>query len=113
MSKNQPLPGEILVAAHRESYANCRYVYPIISTMNQNLFVKPPVFHCGLLLLVLAGVAGSVPAPPPFEADLIPTAAGDLKPVVGGTYGLSEAAQAHTDLRARRTVGKLVLDPAR
>lgn len=41
------------------------------------------------------------------------TAAGDLTPVVGGTYGLSEAAQAHTDLRARRTVGTLVLDPSR
>jgi NADPH:quinone reductase len=41
------------------------------------------------------------------------TAAGDLRPVVGGTYGLSEAAQAHADLRERRTVGKLVLDPTR
>ncbi len=41
------------------------------------------------------------------------TAAGDLEPVVGGTYGLSDAAQAHTDIRARRTVGKLVLDPSR
>lgn len=41
------------------------------------------------------------------------TSAGDLRPVVGGTYGLSEASQAHTDLRARTTVGKLVLDPSR
>jgi NADPH:quinone reductase len=41
------------------------------------------------------------------------TAAGDLRPVVGGTYALSDAAQAHRDLRARRTVGKLLLDPAR
>jgi NADPH:quinone reductase len=41
------------------------------------------------------------------------TAAGDLRPVVGGTYGLSEAAQAHRDLRERRTVGKLLLDPRR
>jgi NADPH:quinone reductase len=41
------------------------------------------------------------------------TAAGDLRPVVGGTYGLSEAARAHTDLRERRTVGKLLLDPTR
>jgi NADPH:quinone reductase len=39
--------------------------------------------------------------------------AGELRPVVGGTYGLSEAAQAHRDLRDRRTVGKLVLDPRR
>jgi NADPH2:quinone reductase len=37
---------------------------------------------------------------------------GELRPVVGGTYPLSEAARAHTDLRARRTTGKLVLDPS-
>jgi NADPH:quinone reductase len=41
------------------------------------------------------------------------TAAGDLRPVVGGTYALSDAAEAHRDLRARRSVGKLVLDPSR
>jgi NADPH2:quinone reductase len=41
------------------------------------------------------------------------TAAGRLNPVVGGEYPLSQARQAHTDLLARRTVGKLVLDPAR
>ncbi len=39
------------------------------------------------------------------------TVAGELTPVVGGTYPLSEAAAAHRDLRERRTVGKLVLDP--
>ncbi len=38
---------------------------------------------------------------------------GDLRPVIGGTHGLSEAAQAHRDLRDRGTVGKLVLDPQR
>jgi NADPH:quinone reductase len=41
------------------------------------------------------------------------TVAGALRPVVGATYGLSDAAQAHRDLRARSTVGKLVLDPSR
>ncbi|MDQ4084802.1 MAG: zinc-binding dehydrogenase [Actinomycetota bacterium] len=40
-------------------------------------------------------------------------AAGSLRPLLGGEYPLSQAAQAHRDLRARRTVGKLVLDPAR
>lgn len=40
-------------------------------------------------------------------------AAGDLRPVVGGTYPLSEVHRAHEDLLARRTTGKLVLDPAR
>ena len=49
----------------------------------------------------------------PMRELLALTAAGDLQPVVGGTYGLSDAVQAHVDLRARRTVGKLVLDPTR
>ncbi|MCF6744724.1 NADPH:quinone oxidoreductase family protein [Blastococcus sp. KM273128] len=39
--------------------------------------------------------------------------AGELKPVVGGRYPLSAVADAHQDLLARRTTGKLVLDPSR
>jgi len=39
--------------------------------------------------------------------------AGTLKPVVGATYPLAEAPQAHRDLRSRGTVGKLLLDPTR
>jgi NADPH:quinone reductase len=38
-------------------------------------------------------------------------AAGELRPVVGGTYPLSEARRAHEDMRARKTTGKLVIDP--
>ena len=38
---------------------------------------------------------------------------GELRVVVGDTYPLSEARRAHEDLRARRTVGKLLLDPSR
>ncbi len=38
---------------------------------------------------------------------------GKLRAIVGGEYGLSEIATAHEDMRARRTVGKLVLDPTR
>ncbi len=38
---------------------------------------------------------------------------GSLRVVEGETYGLSEAARAHADLQARRTSGKLLLDPAR
>ena len=38
---------------------------------------------------------------------------GELRAVVGDTYPLSEAQRAHEDLRARRTVGKLLLDPSR
>ncbi|HEX5713154.1 MAG TPA: zinc-binding dehydrogenase [Solirubrobacterales bacterium] len=40
-------------------------------------------------------------------------AAGDLKVTVGDIYPLSEAARAHEDLIARRTTGKLLLDPSR
>lgn len=39
------------------------------------------------------------------------TRAGLLQPVLGGEYPLAEASRAHADLRARRTVGKLVLRP--
>jgi NADPH2:quinone reductase len=39
-------------------------------------------------------------------------AAGDLEVTIGGVYPLSEAARAHEDLIARRTSGKLLLNPA-
>ncbi len=39
-------------------------------------------------------------------------AAGELRVVEGGTYPLSEARRAHEDLQARRTSGKLTLDPS-
>jgi NADPH2:quinone reductase len=39
-------------------------------------------------------------------------AAGDLEVTIGGVYPLTEAAHAHEDLIARRTSGKLVLDPS-
>jgi NADPH2:quinone reductase len=38
---------------------------------------------------------------------------GTLRVVPGGEYGLSEARRAHEELRARRTIGKLLLDPSR
>ena len=38
-------------------------------------------------------------------------AAGEIRVVEGGTYPLSEARRAHEDLQARRTSGKLTLDP--
>jgi NADPH2:quinone reductase len=40
-------------------------------------------------------------------------AAGEVRAVVGETYGLSEARRAQEDLVARRTRGKLLLDPLR
>jgi NADPH:quinone reductase len=45
-------------------------------------------------------------------ADLFARAArGELRTIIGGTYPLERAAQAHIDLRERRTTGKLLLDP--
>jgi NADPH:quinone reductase len=41
------------------------------------------------------------------------TAAGELRVVEGETYPLSEVRRAHEDLQARRTSGKLTLDPSR
>jgi NADPH2:quinone reductase len=40
-------------------------------------------------------------------------AAGSLTPVVSGEYPLSEVRRAHEDMLARRTTGKLLLDPSR
>jgi len=46
-------------------------------------------------------------------ADLFARAArGELRTVIGATYPLAKGAQAHVDLRERRTSGKLLLDPA-
>ena len=39
-------------------------------------------------------------------------AGGELRAIVGHTYPLEQAAQAQIDLRARRTTGKLLLDPS-
>ena len=44
--------------------------------------------------------------------DLFDRAArGELKPMVGATYPLSEVRRAHEDMQGRRTSGKLLLDP--
>jgi NADPH2:quinone reductase len=39
-------------------------------------------------------------------------ARGELSTITGGTYALGDARRAHEDLRSRKTVGKLVLDPS-
>ena len=39
-------------------------------------------------------------------------AAGELKAVISGVYPLSDAPRAHRELAARKTTGKLLLDPA-
>jgi NADPH2:quinone reductase len=46
-------------------------------------------------------------------ADLYARAArGEVKAVVGESYGLSDVRRAHEDIQSRRTSGKLLLDPA-
>ena len=46
-------------------------------------------------------------------ADLFARAArGELRAIVGGTYPLGDAPRAHEDMQARRTTGKLLLDPS-
>jgi NADPH:quinone reductase len=50
---------------------------------------------------------------PPLRELFGRLAAGELRVVEGETYGLSEARRAHEDLQARRTTGKLLLDPRR
>jgi NADPH2:quinone reductase len=37
---------------------------------------------------------------------------GDLKPVTGAKFGLSQAVMAHRAMLARETTGKITLDPA-
>jgi len=50
----------------------------------------------------------------PMIAELFElVAAGELEVNVGEVYPLSEAARAHEDLIARRTSGKLLLDPSK
>jgi NADPH:quinone reductase len=50
----------------------------------------------------------------PMIGDLLgAVAAGEIEVTVGEVYPLSEAASAHQDLIARRTTGKLLLDPSR
>jgi len=49
----------------------------------------------------------------PMIGDLFKAiAAGELTVTIGEVYPLSEAARAHEDLIARRTSGKLLLDPS-
>jgi NADPH2:quinone reductase len=47
----------------------------------------------------------------PMAELLALTAAGRIRPVVGGEYPLAEARRAHEDMLARRTTGKLILRP--
>jgi NADPH2:quinone reductase len=50
----------------------------------------------------------------PMIGELLSAVArGELTATIGGVYPLSDAARAHEDLTARRTTGKLLLDPSK
>jgi NADPH2:quinone reductase len=61
------------------------------------------LYHC------LARPAEMIDGPLAQLFDL--AARGELTPLLGGTYPLARAGQAHADLAGRRTTGKLLLDP--
>ncbi len=67
------------------------------------------LFHC-------LAVPGGVERPSMFARALdelfTRAVTGELRAIVGHTYKLEQAAQAQIDLRARRTTGKLLLDPS-
>ncbi|MDQ1645481.1 MAG: NADPH:quinone reductase [Cryptosporangiaceae bacterium] len=50
---------------------------------------------------------------PPMQELFALAAKGELRAVIGGTYPLAGAREAHEALRNRRSVGKLILDPTR
>ncbi|WP_370328344.1 zinc-binding alcohol dehydrogenase family protein [Euzebya sp.] len=60
------------------------------------------LIHC------YADPRGMIAAPLGELFDMV--AAGDLQPVVGPSYALGDAPQAHQDMRDRRTTGKVTLD---
>jgi NADPH2:quinone reductase len=64
----------------------------------------------GLWLAHAAARPGELRAPQLAELYAL-AAAGELRPIVGATYGLADARRAHEDLLGRGTMGKLVLDP--
>jgi NADPH2:quinone reductase len=63
----------------------------------------------GFWLVHCLGKPGMVKEP--MAEMLAMVASGTLSPIVGATYSLADARRAHEDLRARRSTGKLVLDP--
>jgi NADPH2:quinone reductase len=63
----------------------------------------------GFWLVHCLGKPGMVKEPMAEMLSMV--AAGELAPFVGATYPLADARHAHEDLRARRSTGKLVLDP--
>ncbi len=62
----------------------------------------------------LAHLLGKPELVAPMIGELLGAVArGDLTATIGEVYPLSEAARAHEDIVARRTIGKLLLDPSK
>jgi NADPH2:quinone reductase len=107
--------GQVFDASYRSLAPFGRIVVCGISTS------EPNVLRTGSLLRHSRSVVGfylfhCLGRPGMFAhalADLFARAGrGELKAIVGHTYPLEQAAQAQVDLRARRTTGKLLLDPS-
>jgi NADPH2:quinone reductase len=91
-----------------------------LATYGQASRLAPTPIDPGMLMAFSTTVAGfwlahCVRRPEmlhgPIRELLGMVAGGRLRTVTGGTYPLAQARRAHQDLRSRRTVGKLVLDP--
>jgi NADPH2:quinone reductase len=79
------------------------------NTVSTGRLMRRSASVVGFWLMHLVGRPEMVAGP---LADLFARAArGELRAVVGATYPLADAARAHTDMQARRTTGKLLLDP--
>ena len=74
----------------------------------QGLFAPPQLGQTAGLVVQRRGEVGQERAGARGLA-----ASGRLRPLVGREYPLTQASIAHTDLRTRRSVGKLVLDSSR
>ena len=83
---------------------------------------EPPEVNAGQLMVGSAAVVGfwlvHCLGTPAMAGDVLArlfamVVGGELRAVVGTTYALAEAEQAHRDLRGRVTTGKLLLDPSR
>lgn len=76
---------------------------PISALASKSLFLtRPSLFHYTVTREELEEVSGAV---------LANVASGVLKIRVNHTYPLSQVAQAHADLEARKTTGSIVLIP--
>ncbi|MER6175941.1 zinc-binding dehydrogenase [Streptosporangium sp. NPDC001681] len=93
----------------------------LVASGSASRTTRPPVLPSKLMANSTSVVGFFLPdcfhRPPmmrePMDELFAMVADGRLVPQLGGDYALTDVVQAHEDLRSRKTVGKLVLDPAR